>query len=336
MSTSFLYNGIVTFRDLVIQLATAFRDSGSFDVERVDTTEFGSIDSIQEKIYLKATSTVDSIVSNQPWGIVLEFNETEQWMDIYIVTPEQVIVDPADGKWRIALKKQVASVQSIASGKLTLGSVHYDGARESKYRRTLDYEVWGLAGSDTQAYPFSLCFNQTNHGISVGIWAESADSDGDKFLWFVCQRMVTSAGVPVTTGKSPLFCVFSCNPSSPSSDAIQKFVVRESDVNAPTIPVTAIEDTADSNRIINNKQQVSIKEGNEIVLTFPNGLCTQRYGYDTELDLLGIISSDVLSQSSTLTTNPYGEDNERTYQGMTADRPNNAGMRVMFWTAGGD
>tara|TARA_B100000214_G_scaffold357534_2_gene317236 strand:+ start:39160 stop:40167 length:1008 start_codon:yes stop_codon:yes gene_type:complete len=335
MSSSFLYNGIVTFRDLVIQIASTFKDSGSFEVVRVDDTEPGNIDNIQEKIYLKATSTIDSIVSSQPWGIVLEFNESEQWMDIYIVTPEQIIVDPSNNNWRIALKKQEDS-KSIASGKLTPGSVHFDSSRESEYRRTLDYEVWGLAGSDTQAYPFSLCFNQTNHGISVGIWSESADSDGDKFLWFVCQRMVTPAGVPVTTGKSPLFCVFSYNPSSSDGDAIQKFVVRESDVNAPTIPVTAVEDTADSNRIINNKQQVSIREGNEIVLTFPNGLCTQRYGYDTELDLVGIISSDVLSQSSTLTTNPYSESNERTYQGMTADKQYNAGMRVMFWTAGGD
>ena len=68
--------------------------------------------------------------------------------------------------------------------------------------------------------------------------------------------------------------------------AVYKFVVREVDVEKPTLPADATASNADSNAIINSKQQVAITEANQYVITFPNGLNTQRYAYTEELDLI--------------------------------------------------
>lgn len=340
MVTSTQQNGILSFRDLVIQLTNAMTADDKFELAYVDQTPQGTIDSITNKVYLKATSAVDPIADTQPWGVVIEFNDGEQWLDIYITPPEQIIIN-TDKSWRVAVKQEVNEVKTL-SGKLTTRSEDANPAVDGSTRRTLSYINWGIQGADTAAYPFSFEISTTAHGFSLSVWAESTDSDGDKFTWAICQRMVNDKGEPITTGKAPLFCVFANQGFdkndiyTTSRDAIKKFVVRESDVNAPTIPVSAVEDTADSSRIINNKQQVSIREGNEIALTFPNGLTTPRYGYDTELDLIGIISSDVISQSSELVYNPFGESTDRVYRGMNADRPYNSGMRVMFWVSGGD
>lgn len=330
-------NGFSTFKSLVVDLVSSLKSNG-FEVVNVDGVSTDSITDINNKVSLNATSIVDPLASSQPWSLSIFYNEQEQWLDFYVTGRDQVI--DATGDFRIATRKAVsASGRSHLSGKLTKESIHQIDTTNGN-QRSVSFENWQLQDSDTQANPMSYQVSIHPHGFTLSIWVESYDSAGDKFFWICCQRMVTKSGTVVTTGKSPLFCVFS-NRGLDASQArkdedVYQFVVRESDVNAPTFPVSATNDTADSNRIINSKQQVSIREDDTIVMTFPNGLCTQRYGYIHQLDLIGIISADVLSQSIELEVNPFDEATARKYVGMNAQLPFNKGMRVMFWTEGGE
>lgn len=328
-------NGFSTFKSLVVDLVGILKANG-FDVVNVDGTATDSIADINSKVCMNATSIVDPIVSNQPWSLSLFYDEQEQWLDFYITGRDQVI--DIDGDFRIAVRRAVDETDYL-SGKLTKDSLNRISS-EAGSSRTVSFENWDILGSDTQANPMSYQVSFHPHGFTLSIWVESYDNAGDKFFWLCCQRMVTKSGSVVTKGKSPLFCVFSTRGLAASRtndiDDIYQFVVREKDVNAPTFPVSATTDTADSNRIINSKQQVSIREDDTIVMTFPNGLCTQRYGYIHQLDLIGIISADVLSQSIELEVNPFNEATARKYVGMNAQQPFNKGMRVMFWTEGGE
>lgn len=337
-------NGFISFASLVKDIATEMNNSGGFDIENADgtpvttnpVTSDPAFSNLTDKVLLNPTTAVDSLAVQQPWSVAFYCSDDEQWLDIFITGRNQVI--DSNGDFRIATKKVVDSTNNL-SGKLTKESRHQ---LDEGIMRTASFEDWGMPGSDTEANPMSYRLVISDHGFSLFIWVESYDSDGRKFCWTVCQRMVNKQGVPVTTGKAPLFCVFSNRGypdddtlSSPDPDSIFKFVVRESDVTTPTFPVTAVEDSADSSRIINASQQVSIRENNNLIMIFPNGLNTQRYGYPHQLDMLGIISADIVSQSTELEVNPFSEATPRTYIGMNSDHVNNKGIRVMFWISGG-
>lgn len=118
-------------------------------------------------------------------------------------------------------------------------------------------------------------------------------------------------------------------------NTIRKFVVRETDVIAPTPSVTAVTPTRDSNAIINPMEQVSISVENKYMITFPSGLNTQRRAYKHELDMIAYTSADVISQDSEVNVTVFGEQTPRTYKAMQANGPFNTGMRILMLTAGG-
>jgi hypothetical protein len=246
----------------------------------------------------------------------------------------------------------------LTEGKLS------DSAKSRQALYTMNVAYWGLDLSkvDYGAFPMSYRLTITPRGIMCCIWIESRDNAGSSFGWFCIQRMVDSEGKTVVDGKSPLFAVFSENGgggakgdgsgtltldgipydalNAPKPDGINQFVVREQDINAPTIPHSAVMDTADATRIINSVQQVSTSENNEFILNYPKGLNTQRYSYSHELDLFAYTSADVISQWSETEVSVYGEttvDEEgntvplfRKYKAMNANHTNNKGMRILM------
>ena len=196
---------------------------------------------------------------------------------------------------------------------------------------------WGKVG-DFSAHPLSYRITLSDHGISFAMWAEAYDSDGQDQAWFCVQRMVDKdTGAVIVDGLSPLFCVFSLagngdlDPKD-EHDQIMYLVVRESDVTAPTLPRSAVIDTADSTRIINNKEQVAVGEDEKFIIHFPNGLSTQRYGYPHELDMIAYTSADAVSQNNEIELTFYGESTPRKYVGLGANASFNRGMRMLMIT----
>ena len=196
---------------------------------------------------------------------------------------------------------------------------------------------WGKVG-DFSAHPLSYRITISDHGIAFAMWGEAYDSDGQDQAWFCVQRMVDKdTGAVIVDGLSPLYCVFSLAGNSDQDptnahDQIMYLVVRESDVTAPTLPRSAVTDTADSTRIINNKEQVAIGEDEKFIVHFPNGLSTQRYGYPHELDMISYTSADAVSQSNEIELTFYGESTPRKYVGLGANASFNRGMRMLMIT----
>ena len=212
-----------------------------------------------------------------------------------------------------------------------------------------------LIYADSSAIPFTYHLSISDHGIAVHIQVEGRDSDGCRAAWFVIQRAINADGTVVTTGKAPLFCMFSVNgggssdnktavgsvTNSPGSYQIMRFTVRESDVNVPTNPVPAHIHSADSMAVINPYQMVPFSEDKHFDFRLPAGFNTQRYSYPYEMDMIGYASADVISNGTTLDVQVYGETDDegqpklRTYKALTANSPNNTGMRIFLLAAGG-
>lgn len=306
----------------------------------------------------------------QPWNLYIECGDANinedgdvdasspGFVNIYALTPTNYTSD--DGEVEIAVNHYARDGAELGrSGLLSIGSLEYTtllgsvqpvGPNVSSDRidfsrdkvNTWRYEFWDIDTSriSPKSAPISYQLATSDHGLMFMMWAESFDKQGDKCFWFNIQRMVDKAGEVVTTGKSPLFCVFSQNGGGgddvnvPEEHGIQHFVVRESDVNAPTIPTSSVVDKADSTRIINSVQQVSKGEESSFTLNFPRGLNTHRYSYPHELDMFVTTSADSVSQYTEVEVSAYEEETPRKYRAMNANFDNNTGMRVLMLIEG--
>lgn len=239
-------------------------------------------------------------------------------LDICFATPTQ-----------ISEAGTVAAFPIANGGKM--GRLTKDGKTSNTTPNNSWFEAALATGSvsagavDLRAAPQSMMVVASKHGLAVMRWTEGYDDSGKAFSWFCVQRGVDSSGTPHTTKKAPLWCVYSIG----GTDIFQ-FVVRESDVNAPTPPTTATDDGDDSNRLFNCKQQVSITESEKFNLAIPRDITTQRYFYPLELDMIGYSSADVISQYSEAPVRMYGEAADRVYKAMNANGAKNTNMRILF------
>lgn len=189
----------------------------------------------------------------------------------------------------------------------------------------------GIEKDMSATYPMSYHLAITDHGIFLAVWEGSmADASGEKFSWICVQRPVDrDTGEVITTGKAPVFCVNSVG------NNIRRFVVRESDRFDSTEAVSAVKDGPDYAAIINDKLQVGVSEDNTYVVNFPSRLNTPRYAYTYELDMIGYTSASVVANETDIPVKIYGEQDERIYYGMFANKENNNGMRIVALQSGG-
>lgn len=304
--------------------------------------------------------------NRQPWRLHIFVDEAAGGIQVAACSPTNIKMDQS-GAYEVSVFGAVTSgVDVQRSGFMTYGSWDYTQSLGKKHVApggkmtpettawTFHTAYWGLDNQkvDYESIPFSYRVTLTPRGLMFFIWIESRDGVGNGYGWFAIQRMVDENGTAVTDGKAPLFAIFSPNGGGGSGDisidgetfdslnapqtiGIMKYVVREQDVNAPTVPHSAVTDTADSSRIINSVQQVSTSEDNKFIINFPKGLNTQRYSYPHELDLFAYTSADVISQWSETELTVYGEGSPRKYKAMNANHKNNKGMRILMLVEGG-
>ena len=170
----------------------------------------------------------------------------------------------------------------------------------------------------------------TPRGISLFVWEDASDAN-PRYSFFNVQVPVNKdTGVALITDNSPIFVVYECDTSGP-----MKFVVNEKDVFRPAISKPADSDSVNSAAILNSQDQVAIAKGNKYLVTFPNRLNTDRYAYTEELDMFAYTSADVIGEESEIPVRVYGETSDRIYRAMKANKPNNAGMRLLLLVSGG-
>ena len=282
------------------------------------------------KVTLEAGPTIDQFNANMPWRIQIDAFSAQD-ADITVATPLQLQNDGS----KAMLDKTESGGGSTLMPAGHLSTTSPLSAVSTTNPTMLDQHFLFRSGrvlveGNAEAYPMSYRLTTTSHGIGFFLWEDASDAYSNHFSWFVVQRPVDHiTGLPTTTGHRPLFCIFGLNTK------VSQFVVREDDILKPGKIHNAALDEEDSAAIINITKQVSITENNRYVITFPNGLNTQRYMYTEELDLLAYTSADVISQFSDVPLTVYGEATPRTYKALNANDVNNSGMRILTLVAGG-
>lgn len=274
----------------------------------------------------------------QPWRIVIKVLESERTLNFWVCTPLQVI-ENANGTIDISIYANENDVIR-QSGYLNTGNITSDNGIDKNFftgMKNDDNLVWPCFNGedlDYEGLPMSYMVSVTDHGIFFNSWAESFDSKGNCFNWFVVQRLIKDDGSILLDEKSPLFCLFSKNGGGSTdsntivADGINYFVVREEDISAPAAPLSAVQMMPDSFPLINPIQQVGMMVNRNLVIHFPKGVNTHRYFYPYKLDMIGYVSADLLSQKSVQPLNMYGQS--RLYEAIQANSAFNKGMRICF------
>jgi len=228
------------------------------------------------------------------------------------------------------------------TGKIVVPDLKNDaGALRKSYNSSLTF-------ADYASTPMTYAMSISDHGIALCTWVEGRDEDGCRFNWFVIQRAINKDGTVVTTGLAPLFCVFSSNGGGSETASfldprgIQRFTVREADMTAPSVPVSAVVHSADASAVINPLQQTCLSESGEYDFKLMQGLSTHRHSYAYEVDMVGYSSADVISHDTDLQVQVYNEveavggaPKKRTYHALNANGPKNTGMRIYLLKSGG-
>jgi hypothetical protein len=209
-----------------------------------------------------------------------------------------------------------------------------------------------------EAYPLNYIMTATNRGLFFGMyegnWSVAQKSETNFknqldswFSWFLIQRPVDRiTGKVYTSGRAPVFCINSVGYK------YWKFIVREADAMHPTqgdpeqlsqyldttgnvitqvtpFRVPADQHTIDSHAILNTTDQIALTEDSKFLISFLNNLTTPRFRYSQELDMLGQTSADVCMAGNDISITAYSETSSRTYRALPANKPYNAGLRIV-------
>lgn len=337
--------GFTSSRAMMLDAISELTKAGGGGFKVVFPTPPAVIGPTTDTIVLETTSSVNPLhdgdpnavppVSAQPWRICIKFKvdadpliDNPQAVRVFIGTPLQ-ISDTGVVSYVTKFDPKLGT-EDVLSGELHSGE-GVEGSRDFMTGWFINRRSHGVVNTEDMAgaHPMSYRLVTSDRGIAFIAWDQAAETAGGRFAWFVAQRPVDhKTGDVIVAGRAPVFAVFS--PYRIKEQEIFKFVVRESDVSKPTLPVSATQDTPDSNAIINDKQQVAISEDNRYIVTLPKGLNTPRYAYTYELDMLAYTSADVVSQYTEVPLEIYPNKPQRLFKAMIANGPNNTLMRLLL------
>ena len=320
MIQSYSKSNIVSLKDMWFKIATDLVASGAMLPETVyydsgsgvpNYSSPSSTISASALLYVfKPTLDMDVNADTQPWRLVIKLDELSY--SIWVVTPTQIVITPTS--FSIS-RMSISPLRE--SGRFSKDNLVDDTnkAQTSFFSRDPEDSLWSCMqlNEDASLIPLSYLLTTGDHGLVLATWAEGQDKAGDCFNWFVIQRSVDSNGATIDTTLDPLFCAFSpkggggLDVNTIDPHGIMKFVVREKDINMPTAVKSAVVPTADSAAWFNPIQQVSTSENGKFIVSFPRGVNTQRYRYDTEIDMVAFASADVIAQSTTVPITLYGQ-----------------------------
>lgn len=264
---------------------------------------------------------------SQSWRVYFSVDEP-QVASAAAATPLQIYYDD--------LKDKIVMSQITDDTGTTIDVVGVTGAAQPKgfvepadpYQGFVNRTV--RVGTEERTYPLNFRLTITNRGFFLGIWEGNwstqragASESSNYFNWMLVQKPVNRVtGVPLTTGKAPVFHVNSVNYK------YWKNVVREADVLHPSPRVAADEHTPDSHMLFNTQNQVALTEDRTYLLTFPHNLTTPRFRYTEEMDMIGITSADVVMAGQWVQFQTYGEWGPRNYIAMPPGGELNTGLRI--------
>lgn len=317
-------NGYTTAVKMIGDIVADMVNNG-FTVVYPTTYNIATVLTAPTKIILEAGVDVDPLAASQPWRVCFDV-KSDDGVAMYIATPLQLKNDGT-----------VSTVNSSAGSPLFYAGATGTQMTNGQALNSADPSTGFInrtqrIGTDGKAFPLNYRMTISDHGIFIGCyegnWASGIfqTAINSYFNWVLIQRPVNkTTGLPLTTGKCPVFCV------NKVDSKYWRFIVRESDIPHPTNPVTATEHSEDCFRIINNQNQISLTEDKKYLVSFMHNLNTPRFRYTEELDMVGIVSSDVIMDTVPTQMTVYG--GTRVYTAMPGSSAFNTGVKLLALTS---
>jgi hypothetical protein len=319
---------------------------------------------------------VDPLVSTSPWRIYMEvfgtanIPGTKTDATTGAVTPVAVPVANTGLRFAVATPDQIPDDITKKSAALQM----YPIIPAQIFNPPTTYAFPGQAYTPRawDSATMSLSFTSAQRGLVIAAWMNDI-LDNMEYMGVVCiQRGVSCGGSIDTgaTGQKPLFMVTNVTPvavgtggtddksaAGPHSNWYYQ-VIREVDtiVSSPNwgtasaqvndgsynyLPTTIGDDLERRGNMLyrfpTKWLAPVISDTNQYHLIFPFGLCTSRFAYSEELDLLAVSKADAYRTGQQIPINVYGESGDRLYTAITSNSKNNAnagGIRVFVLASG--
>lgn len=349
------------FRDLV---------AGGFEVVETDTS--GGLQADTTKVIFRPGTTVDPIAANQDerWHIYFETTTGSARMPNPTSTPPGALVSLENTglSYKVGSRTQLADIATASASTL-----HSYPIVLPDFMRYLTSEQAALGGI-TNTYPrlsiktpMSYQLTVVERGFALGIWTQVFTEDYYHMGVVCVQRGVGCDGNMISTGQKPLYMVTNVAPSTANLgdgipggpknnwfyqiprevDTASAYPFWISNPQAGTVNNAIIQDTmiSDPNesmgRVLNYFPvrwftPVTTDTG-EYVLVFPFGMCTSRFAFSDEIDLIAVSKADAYQSSQVVPINVYGE--ERFYTAYNSNNQSsgvngNGGTRIFMYTKG--
>lgn len=335
-----------------------------------------TLNSTTTKVIFEPKPEVDPLVSTSPWRIYMEVYGSASVPGTKVdavtgaETPQNKTVTNTGLRFAVATPDQIPDEMLKISANLPM----YPIVPPVAYTPANPVTLTG-GGQTPRAWDsstMSLAFTSAQRGFAIAAWMNDVLDDME-YMGVVCIQRGVSCGGAIDqggTGQKPLFMVTNITPVAPVNGGQSDKgspgphsnwyyqVIREVDtiVAAPTWG-SANQQAQDNGysylaQTIGDEQERRgnmlyrfptrwmapvISDTNQYHLIFPFGLCTSRFAYSEEIDLIAVSKADAYRTGQQVPINVYGESGDRLYTALTSNSKNNSnsgGIRVFLLASG--
>lgn len=312
--------------------------AGGFQLVDADTGLVGGIQNNTTKVIMRPLVSVDPLWGTDPWSIYMEVSGSAVMPSP--LTGANATVTNTGLYMRIGSSSQLPNLTNMVAGLPSYPLIpnRFEALTTEQYAvANVGVDYPRLSVMTPMAYRLTI----VERGFVFASWTQAFTENAMHFGVMCVQRGVSCDGTVSSTGQKPLYMVTNITPTSLGSGTFPGpkngwfySIVREIDttvsqpqwVTQPTnqggvygylFSTNTINDPNEARGTVLNyfpsqwKTPVTTDTG-EYILMFPFGLCSNRFAFSDEIDLIAVSKADAYQSGQVVPITVYGEDREYT------------------------
>jgi hypothetical protein len=366
-TTDYLGNTVAQAQLLAFNLFNDLLDAG-FEIVESDTAN--TITTATKRVIFRPTLLIDPLIGNavDQWRIFFEITGNAQIPNVGGGTPANFTVTDTGLNFAVGSPIQIPDLANVSA------SIYRYPIVVRNFENYLTNEQRQFAGVTAEyprissKTPMAYRLTVVERGFALGVWTQVLTEDFGHMSLMCVQRGVGCNGDMIATGQKPLYMVTNVSPNGVSwqgelagaKNLWMYSIVKEVDTSTQ-LPGWRVDNNAPSHNgyaamsnVISNPNEPTgqvlnyfptrwltpvTTDTGEYVLIFPFGLCSNRFAFSDEIDLIAVSKADAYQSGQTVPITVYGENRE-----YTAYNSNNqhrvvegaGGVRMFILTNGPD
>ncbi len=302
------------------------------------------------KIIMRPALSIDPLWTNDKWHVYFEVRGTSRAPNpLYPGTGQPVYITPANRGlyFRVGSDTQLASIATMSSSLYEYPIIpdqFYYLETEQISLINLDDQNPRISARTPMAYQLSIA----ERGFAIATWTQALTEDTRKMGVICIQRGVGCDGTITPTGQKPLYMVTNVSASGSlllggrdgandgPRDAWFYSIIREADTTQARPNWQTLTGSASPGLVAGYRYNVNCisapnepqgqslnyfptrwytpvtTDTGEYILLFPFGLCTSRFAFSDEIDLIAVSKADAYQHGQAVQISVYGQLREYT------------------------